>query len=787
MSRPTPRRLRPPSPVRLTPSDEASDSDGSVTPTPSRAASRTPSEAGSFYTPPAGSMDLPLSPNPGITASSWRGLGRGFRSHQPHGSPDSVDTLVLPSRAPHMDLSTPGGSIAWTVRRPIPFAGPPAVPDVAEADAIVVTPQPLPTSTSTVQDFVLDRSPSVVSCGTRFVEYTQSQETEQTPLSSILSGTRYFWPPQSSPLSPSSALPGPSAAASITPHDERRFQYVGGLGPPPSSSFPPTVTSSSVMPSTPTPWLPEPAAHAYRPRFLDLEREVGVASSRRRAPGRRGRRSAPLGPIGLVRSFPTVVPPTPASPDERRYTTPVNDPEITGPVSPPARQASIPFSDPPAHLPSRSASPERSMPASPPISQAKFNKRLLTEADDIEAEEHAITMAKIESLLETRKTLYKIPHSLSPTGSMPVKTTSGPPAPVIGVKRKRDRSQKGVKISAPAPTTTELDDAPVKRGRGRPPGSKNLKPTKGKGKTASAARASSDAPPATVRLEGVNRGRRPGPTFNFALPVPPIDVDGFSRVLTHHVLRPFFGGCDNCLTRNLQCDDGRIGQTCTPCASRKFKCSNTFSTTERTGSWNRLSQRFGAVGNESVNNLLRDLEVFGDRTMDALELARSMYHEFELRQQRLGDVMTQLGYGYGGATGVAHAAEIDPALHEQFAEYWTAGQLSLPPRPSRPLVHRPAPFLVVPGIVKHSLITRNSTTVTIPSCPAPRHPTATHAKARVVLPGPSAGGARQLRRDDDDDGSDDEESDSDIGREEKRGPPTPPSPYFTRSKRNRTS
>ncbi|KAJ7201922.1 hypothetical protein GGX14DRAFT_399880 [Mycena pura] len=787
MSRPTPRRLRPPSPVRLTPSDEASDSDGSVTPTPSRAASRTPSEAGSFYTPPAGSMDLPLSPNPGITASSWRGLGRGFRSHQPHGSPDSVDTLVLPSRAPHMDLSTPGGSIAWTVRRPIPFAGPPAVPDVAEADAIVVTPQPLPTSTSTVQDFVLDRSPSVVSCGTHFVEYTQSQETEQTPLSSILSGTRYFWPPQSSPLSPSSALPGPSAAASITPHDERRFQYVGGLGPPPSSSFPPTVPSSSVMPSTPTPWLPEPAAHAYRPRFLDLEREVGVASSRRRAPGRRGRRSAPLGPIGLVRSFPTVVPPTPASPDERRYTTPVNDPEITGPVSPPARQASIPFSDPPAHLPSRSASPERSMPASPPISQAKFNKRLLTEADDIEAEEHAITMAKIESLLETRKTLYKIPHSLSPTGSMPVKTTSGPPAPVIGVKRKRDRSQKGVKISAPAPTTTELDDAPVKRGRGRPPGSKNLKPTKGKGKTASAARASSDAPPATVRLEGVNRGRRPGPTFNFALPVPPIDVDGFSRVLTHHVLRPFFGGCDNCLTRNLQCDDGRIGQTCTPCASRKFKCSNTFSATERTGSWNRLSQRFGAVGNESVNNLLRDLEVFGDRTMDALELARSMYRKFELRQQRLGDVMTQLGYGYGGATGVAHAAEIDPALHEQFAEYWTAGQLSLPPRPSRPLRTPPGPVprrtwdrQAFPYYTE--LDDRND-----PELPGPEAPNSNSRQGPRRSPGPSAGGTRELRRDDDDDGSDDEESDSDIGREEKRGPPTPPSPYFTRSKRNRTS
>ena len=57
-------------------------------------------------------------------------------------------------------------------------------------------------------------------------------------------------------------------------------------------------------------------------------------------------------------------------------------------------------------MPSRSASPDRPVPASPPVSQAKFNKRLLAEADEIEAEEHAISMAKIESLLEYRKTLY---------------------------------------------------------------------------------------------------------------------------------------------------------------------------------------------------------------------------------------------------------------------------------------------------------------------------------------------------------------------------------------------
>jgi len=68
----------------------------------------------------------------------------------------------------------------------------------------------------------------------------------------------------------------------------------------------------------------------------------------------------------------------------------------------PARPASAEFPDPPVLRPSRSTSP-----ASPPVSQAKFNKRLLAEAEEIEAEEHAIAMAKIDSMLEFRKTLYR--------------------------------------------------------------------------------------------------------------------------------------------------------------------------------------------------------------------------------------------------------------------------------------------------------------------------------------------------------------------------------------------
>jgi hypothetical protein len=127
------------------------------------------------------------------------------------------------------------------------------------------------------------------------------------------------------------------------------------------------------------------------------------------------------------------------------------------------------------------------------------------------------------------------------------------------------------------------------------------------------------------------------------------------------------------------------------------------------GSWNRLSTRFGKVGNESssflnliflctsnllflgVNDLIYDLNFFGDRAVEALELARFMQREFDRRQQRLGEVMTQLGYGYGGPSGVAHAAEIAPEQREQFAEYWSAGVLSLPPRPARPTRPQPSP------------------------------------------------------------------------------------------------
>lgn len=159
-----------------------------------------------------------------------------------------------------------------------------------------------------------------------------------------------------------------------------------------------------------------------------------------------------------------------------------------------------------------------------------------------------------------------------------------------------------------------------------------------------------------------------------------------------------------------------------------------------------------------------------------------MHSEFERRQQRLGEVMAQLGYGYGGATGVAYAAEIDPAFREQFAEYWTAGQLSLPPRPSRPLRVPPAPAprrswdrQAFPYYME--LDDRND-----PESPGSEAPDNDPGPRSRRSPGPSSGNSRSGTRD-----GDGEESDSDVGREEKRGPPSPPSPYFTRSKRNRPS
>ncbi|KAJ7214516.1 hypothetical protein GGX14DRAFT_563334 [Mycena pura] len=83
---------------------------------------------------------------------------------------------------------------------------------------------------------------------------------------------------------------------------------------------------------------------------------------------------------------------------------------------------------------------------------------------------------------------------------------------------------------------------PVKRGPGRPPGAKNKKGTKGKGKKGTQPlRDRIVVGPNTVLAGPLpvagGSSSQSGP-FNFPMPVPPIDTDGLERVFTHDVLQP---------------------------------------------------------------------------------------------------------------------------------------------------------------------------------------------------------------------------------------------------------
>ncbi|KAJ7206873.1 hypothetical protein GGX14DRAFT_567963 [Mycena pura] len=227
---------------------------------------------------------------------------------------------------------------------------------------------------------------------------------------------------------------------------------------------------------------------------------------------------------------------------------------------------------------------------------------------------------------------------------------------------------------------------PVKRGPGRPPGAKNKKGTKGKGKGKGTQplRDRIVVGPNTVLagplpVAGSSSGRS-GP-FNFPMPVPPVDVDGLERGFTHDVLQPFFGGCDFCLVHDYRCDVALPGLACSPCLTRRWPCPNLNSVHQRMGFFNRLAQRFENLGNDHINDIVYQMNHHGDNAMAALELARSSQREYVRYQRLLGDVMTQMTHAYGDASGVAHAAEISAEQIEEFAEYWTASRLSLPPRP----------------------------------------------------------------------------------------------------------
>ncbi|KAJ7186263.1 hypothetical protein GGX14DRAFT_409246, partial [Mycena pura] len=363
MSSPPSRRLRPPSPIRFSPSEE---SNASQSPAPFP-------------------MDVPMSPLPGATESSWRGLGRGIRSHFPHGSPESVDSLVLPICLSRINF-TNGPPPPPTCRLPGPLALPP-------------------------------------------VRMSSAEPLAETP------------------------------AENPEPVTTRLFHSPHGLG---------------LAPSSPTPETPR----VYHPRFIDFERMVGIHGTGRQPSSHRHRRSRVCsGPIGLVQNM-LVTPMTPASPDAY-FMSPVNDTAVLGTVSPLERPMSPLFSEPPAFSLSHAATPAPSpMPPSPPITRAKFNKRLLAEAEEIEKEDHKLDMARINSIPEARKTLSQNHHSSPPAvDASHIEAPPDPPTPTNPAKRKRGRARKTPVVvdpaAAPATPTAAPSTAPAKRGRGRPRGSKN--------------------------------------------------------------------------------------------------------------------------------------------------------------------------------------------------------------------------------------------------------------------------------------------------------------------------
>ncbi|KAJ7197823.1 hypothetical protein GGX14DRAFT_573969 [Mycena pura] len=274
-------------------------------------------------------------------------------------------------------------------------------------------------------------------------------------------------------------------------------------------------------------------------------------------------------------------------------------------------------------------------------------------------------------------------------------------APAPTTKRQTLNSQRAaglipsITVLPPSSAAPDSDDPePVKRGRGRPKGSLNKK-TLAQASSATPAPSPVRAkrrptrryiePPAGTEMAGPlpvtgDAPTRSGP-FISAQTIPPIDVDGLERVLAPDIPRPFLDGCDFCLVRDVRCDEVRPGYSCSACLNRHFKCANTYSVFQRTKLWNRLAECLRLLGNTRVNELIQEVIHHGDQAAAQLELARASYRQFERSQRTLGEAMAQLRYGYGNERGVAHAAEIAPARRNEFAEFWVAGELSLPPRP----------------------------------------------------------------------------------------------------------
>lgn len=131
---------------------------------------------------------------------------------------------------------------------------------------------------------------------------------------------------------------------------------------------------------------------------------------------------------------------------------------------------------------------------------------------------------------------------------------------VIPVKRKPGRDTKNSLraagklpvVEAPVVASDAGDDSsdseaatPTKRKPGRPKGSLNKKPAKGK-TTKGKSVAKTKSLPVQVQPKAATEMSGPIPVagssktrsghFDYPLPVPPIDVDGFQRVFTHDIL-----------------------------------------------------------------------------------------------------------------------------------------------------------------------------------------------------------------------------------------------------------
>ncbi|KAJ7211664.1 hypothetical protein GGX14DRAFT_564880 [Mycena pura] len=316
-----------------------------------------------------------------------------------------------------------------------------------------------------------------------------------------------------------------------------------------------------------------------------------------------------------------------------------------------------------------SPAPERDSSASPPPqpTAASTASRSSTAEPDPDSESSSESDSGSDSSSESsrprkRRRLLRHPRSAS-TDSVVSRAVSAtadelfppdeesptPPPSVIKVapapatKRQTLNSQRAaglipsITVLPPSSAAPDSDGPePARRGRGRPKGSLN-KRTLAKASSATPVLSSARAkrrptprhiePPAGTEMAGPLPITGDAPTklgpFVSAQTVPPIDVDGLERVLAPDIPRPFLDGCDFCLVRDVRCD----------------------------------------------------------KAAAQLELARASYQQFERSQRILGEAMAQLRYGYGNERGVAYAAEIAPVQRDEFAEFWVAGELSLPPRP----------------------------------------------------------------------------------------------------------